>query len=189
MKTILQPYDFASPSKGVRVERLWKQPDLVMELSNIYSFFGLPDPNESEANPNELADREIEEIPSMDTSEVEVLTGGKFHDLGEKKWQLWTHSKLQRANRAIRYIEPDELHRLPVHGISQRLVSGDMVVVDLRDLKHMTAQQDACRRELGGMSERLGAAVFSLDSTETLLLVPGAGSIVDTTSHHLGIND
>ena len=189
MKTILQRYDFASPSKGVSLERQGKQPDLVIGLSNIYSFFGLPDPNEGESAANEATHSEIEETSSMKTSEVEVITGGKFHDLGEKKWQLWTHSKLQRANRAIRYIQPDDLHRLPVHGISQRLVSGDMVVVDLRDLKHMTAQQDACRRELGGMSERLGAAVFALDSTETLLLVPGAGSIVDTTSHHLGIND
>ena len=82
MKTILQPYDFASPSKGVRVERLWKQPDLVTELSNIYSFFGLPDPNESEAHANELADRVIEEIPSMDTSEVRAPTAGKMHELG-----------------------------------------------------------------------------------------------------------
>ena len=189
MKTILPNNNFASPSKGVRVEHLGKQPGLVTNLSNIYSFFGLPDPNESEASASELADAVVEERPSIQASEVEVLTGGKFHDLAEKKWQLWTHSKLPRANRAIRYIEPDELHRLPVNGISQRLVSGDMVVVDLRSLKHMTAQQDACRRELSGMSERLGAAVFSLDSTENLLLVPGAGSIVDTTSHHLGIDD
>lgn len=189
MKTIHHHYNFASPSKGVRWERVRKQQGLVIGLSNIYSFFGLPDPNEGGAVVNETANSEIEEGASIETSEVEIITGGKFHDLGEKKWQLWTHSKLRRSNRAIRYIQPDNLHRLPVHGISKRLVSGDMVVVDLRDLKHMTSQQDACRRELGGMSERLGAAVFALDSAETLLLVPGAGSIVDTTSHHLGIDD
>jgi len=189
MKTIHHHYNFASPSKGVRWEGVRKQQGLVIGLSNIYSFFGLPDPNEGGAVVNETANSEIEEGASIETSEVEIIKGGKFHDLGEKKWQLWTHSKLRRSSRAIRYIQPDDLHRLPVHGISQRLVSGDMVVVDLRDLKHMTSQQDACRRELGGMSERLGAAVFALDSAETLLLVPGAGSIVDIASHHLGIDD
>jgi hypothetical protein len=159
-------------------------------MSNIYSFFGLPDPNEGD--PQDVAmEAELVGEPNGASviSEVEILLDSKFHDLAEKKWQTWTHSRSGVPRRAIRYIEPDNLHRLPVHGISQRLISGDMVVVDLRDLKHMKAQQDACRRELGSMSERLGAPIFALDAAETLLLVPGAGAVVDTTSHHLGITD
>ncbi|DAC52262.1 MAG TPA: hypothetical protein HA340_00400 [Candidatus Thalassarchaeaceae archaeon] len=155
-------------------------------MSNIYSFFGLPDPNEGIPESASVAAAQ-EEIQKIKISEVEVLVNQKFHDLGERKWQIWSHSKLAPPKRAIRYVEPDNLHRLPTHGITQRLLNGDMVVVDLRDLKHMKAQQDACRRELGGMSERLGAPVFALNSVETLLLVPGAGAVVDTTSHHLGI--
>ncbi|MDP6741858.1 MAG: hypothetical protein QF807_04050 [Candidatus Thalassarchaeaceae archaeon] len=155
-------------------------------MSNIYSFFGLPDPNEGFPESASTAASQ-EEIQKIKISEVEVLVNQNFHDLGERKWQIWSHSRLAPPMRAIRYVEPDNLHRLPTHGITQRLLNGDMVVVDLRVLKHMKAQQDACRRELGGMSERLGTPVFALNSVETLLLVPGAGAVVDTTSHHLGI--
>ena len=156
-------------------------------MSNIYSFFGLPDPNEGIPNDDSTESSQDRLNVKTKISEVEVLVSENFHDLAERKWQEWTSSRLTPPRRAIRYVEPDNLHRLPVHGISQRLLGGDMVVVDLRDLKHMKAQQDACRRELGNMSERLGAPVFSLISEETLLLVPGAGAVVETTSHHLGI--
>ncbi|MDP7312996.1 MAG: hypothetical protein QF831_06120 [Candidatus Thalassarchaeaceae archaeon] len=156
-------------------------------MSNIYSFFGLPDPNEGILESASKEAAQEEEIQKIKISEVEVLLSENFHDLGERKWQTWSRSRLAPPKRAIRYVEPDNLHRLPTNGITQRLLNGDMVVVDLRDLKHMKAQQDACRRELGGMSERLGAPVFALNSVETLLLVPGAGAVVDTTSHHLGI--
>ena len=156
-------------------------------MSNIYSFFGLPDPNEGIQKDDSEEPSQIGLNVKREISEVEVLVSENFHDLGERKWQIWSHSRITPPGRAIRYIEPDNLHRLPTHGITQRLLGGDMAVVDLRDLKHMKAQQDACRRELGNMSERLGAPVFSLNSAETLLLVPGAGAVVDTTSHHLGI--
>ena len=156
-------------------------------MSNIYSFFGLPDPNEGIPNDDSTESSQDRLNVKTKISEVEVLVSENFHDLAERKRQEWTSSRRSPPRRAIRYVEPDNLHRLPVHGISQRLLGGDMVVVDLRDLKHMKAQQDACRRELGNMSERLGAPVFSLNSEETLLLLPGAGAVVETTSHHLGI--
>ena len=139
-------------------------------MSNIYSFFGLPDPNEGIPNDDSTESSQDRLNVKTKISEVEVLVSENFHDLAERKWQEWTSSRLSPPRRAIRYVEPDNLHRLPVHGISQRLLGGDMVVVDLRDLKHMKAQQDACRRELGNMSERLGAPVFSLNSEETCLL-------------------
>lgn len=169
-------------------------------MSNIYSFFGLPNPTqaESEVHGEETSDSQSSEISNQEIIDVnfkkseynsEVIIDGEFHDLGETKWQKWTQSRLELPRRAIRYVEPDALHRIPTHGISKRLVNGDMVVVDLRNLLHMKAQQDACRRELGGMSERLGAPIFALDEQETLLLVPGAGAVVDTDSHHLGIKE
>ena len=158
-------------------------------MTNIYSFFGLPDPNEGTLENKSMMSNQSEPIINKQTSEVEVLLSEKFHDLGEKKWQEWSRSRMAPPRVAIRYVEPDKLHRLPIHGITQRLMGGDMVVVDIRNLKHMKAQQDACRRELGNMSDRLGAPIFSLDSEETLLLVPGAGAVVDTTTHHLGIDE
>ena len=153
-------------------------------LSNIYSFFGLPDPTD------EGGSEEVDEpLPEVRKTAVQVLAEQKFHDLGEARWQEWNRRRMAAPRRAIRYVTPDELHRMPTYGIGQRLIGGDIVVIDLRELKHMDAQQDACRRELGGMAERLGAPVFSLDEEDTLLLLPGAGSIVDTTSHHLGVHE
>ena len=153
-------------------------------MSNIYSFFGLPDPTDEDSpQDGEISAAKVRESP------VEVLSEQDFHDLGERRWQEWSRARIPAPRRAIRYITPDHLHRMPTYGISQRLIDGDIVVVDLRDLKHMMAQQDACRRELGGLSDRLGAPIFSLDKEETLLLMPGAGSIVDTTSHILGVHD
>ena len=187
MKSLSEPLAQALPSNDIGDEKgIVKYPQSD-NMSNIYSFFGLPDPNEGVSESNQTGPTQEEANQKMKISEVEVLLTEKFHDLGEKKWQVWSRSRLPTPKRAIRYVEPDKLHRLPTHGITQRLLGGDMVVVDLRDLKHMKAQQDACRRELGGMSERLGAPVFALNSVETLLLVPGAGAVVDTTTHHLGI--
>ncbi len=158
-------------------------------MSNIYSFFGLPDPNDdSDSNEAEVVETPIPEPLPIPEAESPLVID-RFHDLGEKKWRLWSAVHRAKPSLAIRYITPDHLHRLPTNGMAHRLVAGDMVVVDLRDLKHMHAQQDACRRELSGMSEMLGAPVFSLDEGETLMLVPGAGSVVDITTHHLGIID
>lgn len=169
-------------------------------MSNIYSFFGLPDPNEERTDEGKVdhqespVDQQESPVEREETNLPVELESPKFieenfHDLAEKKWRNWSEKHRPRARKAIRYITPDNLHRLPVGGMGRRLVEGDMLVVDLRDLKHMGAQQDACRRELGGLSERLGAPVFALDDTETLMLVPGAGSVVDVATHHLGIEE
>jgi hypothetical protein len=157
-------------------------------MSNIYSFFGLPDPTD-EGRLDVGEDESEAQVEAVQVSSIQVLAEQKFHDLGEARWQEWNRRRMAVPRRSIRYVTPDELHRMPTYGISQRLISGDIVVIDLRDLKHMKSQQDACRRELGGMAERLGAPVFSLDEEDTLLLLPGAGSIVDTTSHHLGVHE
>ncbi len=151
-------------------------------MSNIYSFFGLPDPTDDDSGSGQST-------PSEEVAKPEILVGERFHDMGEKKWRDWTSMNTGHPLRAIRYITPDHLYRMPIRDMTHRMMSGDVMVVDLRELKHMQAQQDACRRELSGMSERFGAPIFSLDDTETLLLIPGAGAVVDTTSHNLGIVD
>ena len=62
-----------------------------------------------------------------------------------------------------------------------------MILVDLASLTHMPSQQDVCRRNVRAMCERIGYPVFSLNDSDTLLMVPGARMRVDTDRHNLGI--
>ena len=109
--------------------------------------------------------------------------GEPFHDLG-------VHKSTRRSfpSRALRYVAPDEMKRIPTRGIGKRISSGDTVIVDLRSLVHMDAHQNACRRELKMMCDELGVEVFALDSEDKLLMIPGCDVIVDRGNNHLGLN-
>ena len=109
--------------------------------------------------------------------------GEPFHDLG-------VHKSTRRSfpSRALRYVAPDEMKRIPTRGIGKRISTGDTVIVDLRSLVHMDAHQNACRRELKMMCEELGVEVFALDSEDKLLMIPGCDVIVDRGNNHLGLN-
>lgn len=109
--------------------------------------------------------------------------GEPFHDLG-----VINSPRRSFPSRALRYVAPDEKKRIPTRGIGQRISKGDTVIVDLRSLVHMDAHQNACRRELKMMCEEIGVEVFSLDSEDKLLMIPGCDVIVDRGSNHLGLN-
>ncbi|MDP6333281.1 MAG: hypothetical protein QF479_01445 [Candidatus Poseidoniaceae archaeon] len=109
--------------------------------------------------------------------------GEPFHDLG-----VINSTRRSFPSRALRYVAPDEKKRIPTRGIGQRISTGDTVIVDLRNLVHMDAHQNACRRELKMMCEEIGVEVFSLDAEDKLLMIPGCDVIVDRGSNHLGIN-
>jgi hypothetical protein len=109
--------------------------------------------------------------------------GEPFHDLG-----VINSPRRSFPSRALRYVAPDEKKRIPTRGIGQRISKGDTVIVDLRSLVHMDAHQNACRRELKMMCEEIGVEVFSLDSEDKLLMIPGCDVVVDRGSNHLGIN-
>ena len=109
--------------------------------------------------------------------------GEPFHDLG-----VINSPRRSFPSRALRYVAPGEKKRIPTRGIGQRISKGDTVIVDLRSLVHMDAHQNACRRELKMMCEEIGVEVFSLDSEDKLLMIPGCDVIVDRGSNHLGLN-
>ena len=113
--------------------------------------------------------------------------GEPFHDLAENKWKIhFANTKF--ANRALRYVTPDELHRLPVNGMIKRLEQGDILIIDLSKLVHMDAQQSACRRMLRDLTNEMGLVIFSLDDEEKLLLLPGKDIVVDVDKHKLGVS-
>ena len=92
----------------------------------------------------------LNELPKIGTTHVPVPTpqnwqgpvtadGEPFHDMG-------VQNQVRRSfpTRALRYVSPDEMKRIPTRGIAQRIANGDTVIVDLRSLVHMDAHQNAC---------------------------------------------
>jgi len=114
--------------------------------------------------------------------------GEPFHDLAGNEWQQRTKKLAELPSKALRYVMPDEMHRLPYDGMARRLEEGDTLVVDIRSLIHMDAQQSACRRMLREMANENGIIPFALDEDEKLLLIPGKGNVVDFTAYELGIS-
>jgi hypothetical protein len=108
--------------------------------------------------------------------------GDPFHDLSHHSGGITGH-----PDRALRYVSPDKMHRLPLNEITSRIHNGDTIIVDLRSLIHMDTQSNACRRQLKAVGEEMGVAVFSLDASDKLLLLPGGDVTVDVARHELGL--
>jgi len=165
-------------------------------MANLWQFFGLPDPDiqtkpvKKEVKP--VATESKAPIPKQEEKETTITwrgaitpDGDRFHDLAESTWGKRTEV---RGNlRGLRYITPDEKYRLPIDGMEQRLSDGDILIVDLRNLVHMDAHQNACRRMLRELSDSLALPAFTLDEEEKILLLPGAGITIDISNHSLGL--
>ena len=109
--------------------------------------------------------------------------GEPFHDLGTNR-----STRRSFPSRALRYVAPDEMKRIPTRGIGQRISTGDTVIVDLRTLVHMDSHQNACRRELKMVCDEIGVEIFALDAEDKLLMIPGCDVVMDRGSNHLGLN-
>ena len=109
--------------------------------------------------------------------------GDAFHDMSMFK----STKKMGFLPKALRYVCPDQMHRLPLDSIGKRISEGDTIIVDIRPLIHMDAHKDACRRQLRRLGDDLGIAIFSLDDQDQLLLLPGRDVVVDISKHELGL--
>ena len=161
----------------------------------LYNLFGLPELPEDEPVEGEIVPEEVIEegvpihipkpVRKMIRKPVKDL---KFHDLGSKRWLEWAIAQRGLPRRGLRYIRPDDMHRLPLEPMSTRLHQGDICVVDLSSLAHMDSQRSALARQVQDMANYGGLPVFALDESNRLLLVPGRGSRIDTETHELGGN-
>ena len=190
-------------------------------MANLWSFFGLPDPegghpksssnkpsrnklvrsSSVEKTPSEAeqtSQQSLENAPPLNIVEKPHHTpvkippnwrgpvsadGEPFHDLG-----VQNQARRSFPTRALRYVNPDEMKRIPTRGIARRISNGDTVIVDLQSLVHMDTQQNACRRDLKMMSDEIGVGIFSLDAEDKLLMIPGCDVIVDLGNYELGLN-
>lgn len=185
-------------------------------MASLWQFFGLPDPEAaptsnrpSAAPPDSLKTESVQQNLAPIQEPVVTLTnevpkpvgvqpqpkvaplgwrgpmtadGEPFHDLGAH-----ISPPPRIPNRALRYVSPDSMNRLPTREIAKRIQQGDTVIVDLRPLVHMDTHQNVCRRELKQLSDDVGVGVFALDAEDKLLLMPGNNVVVDMKAHELGL--
>lgn len=149
-----------------------------LTMVNLFRLLGLPDPAGAQRAQPKSRGKSVDPGPQADD---------RFHDLGQDVWSERTSRIVPRPDRRVVYLKPDSLHRLPLDGTDRSLAGGDMVLVDLASLAHMPSQQDVCRRNVRAMCERIGYPVFSLNDSDTLLMIPGARMRVDTDRHNLGM--
>ena len=148
-------------------------------MVNLFRLLGLPDPSGVQKGRPKSKTKSVDPGPQADD---------RFHDLGEDIWADRTGRIVPRPDRRVVYLKPDNLHRLPLEGAERSLMGGDMLLVDLGSLTHMPSQQDVCRRNVQSMGERIGYPVFSLNESDTLLMIAGARMRVDTDRHNLGMS-
>ena len=147
-------------------------------MVNLFRLLGLPDPNKAQPKP-----------PRTNTTTVDPgpQAGAGFHDFGEEIWSERTEKLTRTAERNVIYQKPDDLHRLQLHGVEHELAQGNMLLVDLGGLAQLPSQKDVCSRRVQELGERFDIPVFSLNDSDSLLMVPGARMRVDTERHKLGM--
>ena len=158
----------------------------------LYNLFGLPDLPEGEPVEDVIEPEIVVEegdpihIPTPVRKTVrKPVRELHFHDLGSKRWLEWSIAQQGLPRRGLRYIQPDEMHRLPLEAISTRLHQGDICLVDLNSLAHMDSQRSALARQVQDMANYGGLPVFALDDSNRLLLIPGRGSRIDLSLIHI----
>ena len=108
--------------------------------------------------------------------------GDAFHDLSN-----YSSKPTDFPDRALRYVVPDQMHRLPVRQIQDRILRGDTIIVDLNSLIHMDTQTNACRRVLKQVGDEMNIPIFALDESDKLLLMPGKDVTMDVSKNNLGL--
>ena len=108
--------------------------------------------------------------------------GEAFHDLSN-----YSAKPTDFPDRALRYVVPDQMHRLPIRQIQDRVMRGDTIIVDLNGLIHMDTQTNACRRSLKQIGDEMNIDIFALDESDKLLLLPGSDVSMDVSKNDLGL--
>ena len=160
----------------------------------LYDFFGLPqlpdsEPAEgfNEALPVEVTPDPIHIPKPVRKFERKPVKELRFHDLGSKRWIEWASAQQGLPHRGLRYIRPDDMHRLPLDAISTRLHQGDVCIVDLSSLAHMDSQRSALSRQVQDMAN-YGASSVCIGRFQSPVTHSGSRSRIDTETHELGGN-
>jgi len=172
-------------------------------VKKIWHFIGLPDPEENierkkvvntpkasritSTVENEKSEgKKIDTQTTLPTHKINwdgPLTpkGEPFHDLGINV--ISKNNSL--PSKALRYVTPNSMNRLPLDSMASRLFQGDVVIVDLSVMVHMESQQRACRQSLRQLSSERRIPIFSLDNKDNLLMMPGRNIQIDVSKYDL----
>ncbi len=172
-------------------------------VKKIWHFIGLPDPEEnierkkvvntpktsritSVVENEKIEEKKIDTQTTLPTHKINwdgPLTpkGEPFHDLGINV--ISGNNNL--PSKALRYVTPNSMNRLPIDSMASRLFQGDVVIVDLSVMVHMESQQRACRQSLRQLSSERRIPIFSLDNKDNLLMMPGRNIEVDVSKYDL----
>ena len=135
--------------------------------------------------------KEVRDIPPPVRRSASVPQGwtGPLTPDGEAFHDLSNHSAKPTdfPDRALRYVVPDQMHRLPIRQIQDRVMRGDTIIVDLNGLIHMDTQTNACRRSLKQIGDEMNIDIFALDESDKLLLLPGSDVSMDVSKNDLGL--
>jgi len=109
-----------------------------------------------------------------------------FHQLDRAVWSERTNRINPRPSSVVRYLKPNDRLGIDANILDDAIRSGETVIVDLSDLRHVETQRRALRKRIGDSASRIGRPAFRIDSEGCLLVVPGRGMRVDQKHHVLG---
>lgn len=186
MGTLWQFFGFPDPESPVSKEPVSKKKKEKPEPQQGQQLTLTSNPQEELAEEgNEISiPKPVKEKPVLPPNWNGLLTpdGEAFYDLSNYKSESTGY-----PDRALRYVRPNKMHRLPIREIESRVKRGDTIIVDLNPLIHMETQTNACRRILQQMGSEIGIAIFALDEEDKLLLVPGIDVTMDVSKNDLGL--
>ena len=182
--------DSSKPSKKKKSKSQDETPGHQLTLVNPDDEANKPQKTD-EIDSSVLEDKQVLNIPPPVTKAPSVpegwsgpLTpdGDAFHDLSN-----YSSKPTDFPKRALRYVVPDQMHRLPIRQIQDRILRGDTIIIDLNGLIHMDTQTNACRRVLKQVGDEMGIPIFALDESDKLLLMPGNNVTMDVSKNNLGL--
>jgi len=109
--------------------------------------------------------------------------GWPLHDLGDPRWTRLVSSD---GGRTIRHLSLSKKSPLDLDSMRPWLSQGDLILLDLTGMRHIDSLLDSARRKLVKFSEELSVPIYVIDDEQELLLIPGAGVVVDAQDHQLG---
>ena len=109
-----------------------------------------------------------------------------FHQLDRAVWSERTGRINPRPSNVVQYLKPNDRLGIDANILNDALRSGETVIVDLSDLRHVETQRGALRKRIGDSASSIGRPAFRIDSEGCLLVVPGRGVRVDQKRHVLG---
>jgi len=177
----------------------------VIDMVDFWNLLGLPaieNPKTDDNIPKNLTDYDLSnsfeskgivnisssKLPDPDWNQYvgpRTPDGWPLHDLGDDQWRV---SFSINSPRIVRHVLLTRRFLFDHELVQNWLADGDIVLLNLNKMRHLSDAQEATRRALIEFSEEASIPIYVVDEHQELLLIPGAGVVVDGHDHELGIS-